>query len=84
MKVVRQQVGAGATFRQRCTAPRDRAKMFPGDETFTYEEMKAAVDASHALGKRIAIHTYGPAGARDAVHAGADSVEHATDMDDET
>jgi imidazolonepropionase-like amidohydrolase len=46
--------------------------------------MKAAVDAAHALGKRIAIHTYGPTGARDAVHAGADSVEHATDMDDAT
>jgi imidazolonepropionase-like amidohydrolase len=46
--------------------------------------MKAAVDAAHALGKRIAIHTYGPAGARDAVRAGADSVEHATDMDDAT
>jgi imidazolonepropionase-like amidohydrolase len=83
MKVVRQQVGAGA----------DVIKMYgstgsgqdvTGDETFTYEEMKAAVDASHALGKRIAIHTYGPKGARDAVHAGADSVEHATDMDDET
>ena len=46
--------------------------------------MKAAVDAAHALGKKIAIHTYGPTGARDAVKAGADSVEHATDMDDET
>jgi imidazolonepropionase-like amidohydrolase len=83
MKVVRQQIGAGA----------DVIKMYgstgsgqdvTGDETFTYEEMKAAVDAAHALGKRIAIHTYGPGGARDAVHAGADSVEHATDMDDET
>jgi len=31
--------------------------------------MKAAVDASHALGKRIAIHSYGPDGARDAVRA---------------
>jgi imidazolonepropionase-like amidohydrolase len=83
MKVVRQQIGAGA----------DVIKMYgstgsgqdvTGDETFTYEEMKAAVDAAHALGKRIAIHTYGPRGARDAVHAGADSVEHATDMDDDT
>jgi imidazolonepropionase-like amidohydrolase len=83
LKVVRQQVGAGA----------DVIKMYgstgsgqdvTGDETFTYEEMKAAVDAAHALGKRIAIHTYGPRGARDAVRAGADSVEHATDMDDET
>jgi imidazolonepropionase-like amidohydrolase len=83
LKVVRQQVGAGA----------DVIKMYgstgsgqdvTGDQTFTYEEMKAAVDAAHALGKRIAIHTYGPAGARDAVRAGADSVEHATDMDNET
>src|SRR5262245_51665482 len=53
-------------------------------QTFTFEEMKAAVDATHALGKKIAIHSYGPAGARDAVRAGADSLEHATDMDDET
>lgn len=83
LKVVRQQVGAGA----------DVIKMYgstgsgqdvTGDETFTYEEMKAAVDAAHALGKRIAIHTYGPKGASDAVRAGADSVEHATDMDDAT
>ena len=46
--------------------------------------MKAAVDTAHDLGKKIAIHSYGPAGARDAVRAGADSIEHATDMDDET
>ena len=83
MKVVRQQVGAGA----------DVIKMYgstgsgqdvTGFQTFTYEEMKAAVDTAHALGKTIAIHTYGPTGARDAVRAGADSIEHATDMDDET
>jgi imidazolonepropionase-like amidohydrolase len=53
-------------------------------QTFTYEEIKAAVDATHALGKKIAIHSYGPGGARDAVRAGTDSLEHATDMDDQT
>src|SRR5215472_3776848 len=83
LRVVREQVGAGA----------DVVKMFgstgsgrdvTGFETFTFEEMKAAVDAAHALGKRIAIHSYGPDGARDAVRAGADSVEHATGMDDAT
>src|ERR1700719_2689638 len=46
--------------------------------------MKAAVDAAHQAGKRIAIHSYGPAGARATVRAGADSIEHATYMDDET
>ncbi len=53
-------------------------------QTFTFEEIKAAVDATHALGKKIAIHSYGPDGARDAVRAGTDSLEHATDMDDQT
>ena len=53
-------------------------------QTFTFEEMKAAVDAAHALGKKIAIHSYGPAGARDAVRAGVDSLEHGADIEDET
>ena len=54
------------------------------NETFTFDEMKAAVDTAHALGKRVAVHSYGPDGARDAARAGADSIEHATDMDDQT
>jgi imidazolonepropionase-like amidohydrolase len=55
-----------------------------GRETLTYEEMKAIVDAAHALGKRVAIHSYGPDGGRDAVRAGAESVEHPIDLDDST
>jgi imidazolonepropionase-like amidohydrolase len=55
-----------------------------GRQTFSFEEMKAAVDAAHQLHRRIAIHSYGPEGARDAVRAGAESVEHAVDIDDET
>ncbi len=83
MKIVREQVAAGA----------DCIKMYgstgsgrdvTGFQTFTFEEMKAAVDAAHALGKKIAIHSYGPDGARDAVRAGTDSLEHAAGMDDET
>ncbi|MBI4888500.1 MAG: amidohydrolase family protein [Acidobacteria bacterium] len=53
-------------------------------QTFTFEELKAGIDAAHALGKKVAVHSYGPAGAREAVRAGADSLEHPTDMDDET
>src|SRR5215469_15969437 len=83
LKVVRQQIAAGA----------DCIKMFgstgtdddvTGFQTYTFEEMKAAVNVAHQFGKKIAIHSYGPDGARDAVRAGADSVEHATDMDDAT
>ena len=82
-RVARQQIAAGA----------DWVKMYgstgsdqdvTGFQTFSYEEMKAAADVAHRAGKRIAIHSYGPDGARDAVRAGAESVEHATDMDDAT
>jgi imidazolonepropionase-like amidohydrolase len=55
-----------------------------GDQTVSYEEMKAIVDTSHAAGHKVAIHSYGPSGARDAVRAGSDTLEHATDMDDDT
>ena len=55
-----------------------------GRQTLTYDEMKAIVDASRAAGKRVAIHSYGPDGGRDAVRAGAESVEHPIDLDDST
>jgi imidazolonepropionase-like amidohydrolase len=83
LKSVRQQIAAGA----------DVIKMYAstgtdddvtGFQTYSYEEIKAAVDAAHQFGKKIAIHSYGPDGARDAVRAGTDSLEHATDMDDVT
>jgi imidazolonepropionase-like amidohydrolase len=55
-----------------------------GTQTVTFEEMKAIVDTAHSLGKKVAIHSYGPTGVRDAVRAGADSVEHGADVDEET
>jgi imidazolonepropionase-like amidohydrolase len=55
-----------------------------GDQTLTLEELKAAVEVAHPLGKKIAVHSYGPAGAKAAVMAGVDTIEHAIDMDDET
>ena len=55
-----------------------------GTETFNFAEMKAAVDAAHRLGRKIAIHSYGPEGGRDAMLAGANSVEHPVDLDDAT
>jgi imidazolonepropionase-like amidohydrolase len=55
-----------------------------GDPTVSYEELKAIIDAAHEAGRRVAVHSYGPIAARDAIRAGTDSLEHATDMDDET
>jgi imidazolonepropionase-like amidohydrolase len=53
-------------------------------QTLTFDEMKAAVDAAHAKNHPVAIHSYGPSGVKDAVRAGADSIEHGIDLDDET
>jgi len=53
-------------------------------QTVTFEEMKAVVDAAHAKNHRVAIHSYGASGVKDAVRAGADSVEHGIELDDET
>jgi imidazolonepropionase-like amidohydrolase len=83
LRVVRQQVAAHV----------DVIKMYgstgsdqdvSGFQTFTFDEMKAAADAAHGFGRKLAVHSYGPDGARDAVRAGADSIEHATDMDEQT
>ncbi|MGE3274641.1 MAG: amidohydrolase family protein [Vicinamibacterales bacterium] len=82
-----------ATARERLAAGDDWVKVFASrggfedvttDRTLTYEEIKAAVDATHAAGGRIAVHSYGPEAARDAVRAGADSLEHGTDLDADT
>jgi imidazolonepropionase-like amidohydrolase len=53
-------------------------------QTLTFEQMKAIVDAAHAAGRKVAIHSYGASGVKDAVRAGADSIEHGIELDDET
>jgi imidazolonepropionase-like amidohydrolase len=82
-EAVKQQVDAGADYIKMYGSTGTGADV-TGNETFTYEEMKAAVDAAKSFGKRIAIHSYGPDGGRDAVRAGATSLEHAIDLDDST
>ncbi len=83
LRVVRQQIAAGVDWIKLygSTGTDDDVTGF---ETFSFDEIKAAVDTAHQFGKKIAIHSYGPDGARDAVRAGTDSLEHATDMDDAT
>lgn len=55
-----------------------------GTQTVPADDMKAIVEAAHANGKKVAIHSYGPSGVADAVRAGADSIEHGADLDDAT
>jgi len=83
MRVVREEVAAGVDV-IKMYASTGTDKDVTGFQTYTYEEIKAAADLAHKYGKRLAVHSYGPDGARDAIRAGADSIEHATDMDEET
>jgi imidazolonepropionase-like amidohydrolase len=53
-------------------------------QTLTLAQLQAIVDAAHAAGRKVAIHSYGASGVRDAVRAGADSVEHGIELDNET
>lgn len=45
---------------------------------FTPEELRAAVDEAHSAGLRIVAHCHSEAGARHALAAGVDGLEHAT------
>jgi imidazolonepropionase-like amidohydrolase len=58
-----------------------------GDEVdvpqLTQAEMDALVDEAHALRKKVAVHAHGATGAKRAIRAGADSLEHGTFLDDE-
>jgi imidazolonepropionase-like amidohydrolase len=53
-------------------------------QTLTLEQMQAIVIAAHQQKRPVAIHSYGASGVKDAVRAGADSIEHGIELDDET
>jgi imidazolonepropionase-like amidohydrolase len=49
----------------------------------TQAEMDAIVAAAHDLRRKTAAHAHGPEGAKRAIRAGIDSIEHGTFLDDE-
>jgi imidazolonepropionase-like amidohydrolase len=54
-----------------------------GAPQVTQAEMDALVDESHRLGRRTAAHAHGAEGAKVAIRAGIDSIEHGSFLDDE-
>ena len=58
-----------------------------GDEVdtpqITQAEMDAIVEEAHKLRKRVAVHAHGAEGAKVAIRAGADTIEHGSFLDDE-
>lgn len=78
-EAVQQQVDAGADYIKMYGSTGSGADV-TGDDTFTLDEMRAAVDAAKKYGRRVAIHSYGPQGGHDAIIAGAATLEHAIDL----
>jgi imidazolonepropionase-like amidohydrolase len=52
--------------------------------TLTEEEVRAGVDAAHALGRPVSVHASSDEGVRRAVEAGVDSIEHGYNASRET
>ncbi len=55
----------------------------PGEPEMTPEEIAAVVEVAHAAGKRVAAHAHGARSVKEAILAGADTIEHASLIDDE-
>jgi imidazolonepropionase-like amidohydrolase len=55
----------------------------PKDPAFTLDEMRALVDESHLLGRRVMCHALGGPGLRLAIEAGVDSIEHGCYLDED-
>lgn len=84
-KAAREQIKAGAdTVKLMATG----GAATPGQDVMasqlTIEELAAAVDAAHALGRTVATHCHGTGGIKNSVLAGVDSIEHGTYLDAET
>ena len=54
----------------------------PQASQYTLEEMKAIVEESHRLGRKVAAHAHGAQAIRWASEAGVDSIEHGSYIDD--
>jgi len=51
---------------------------------YTIEELTAIADEAHSFGKKVSAHCYTSSQVRNAARAGIDTMEHGTDMDQET
>jgi len=76
-KAVREQIRDGADYiKIMATGARSVEREDPEPAQMTLEEVAAVVDEAHRMGYRVAAHAEGLPGARNAIEAGVDTVEH--------
>ena len=80
---VREQFKYGADFIKICITGGFVSGTDPTISQFSEEEIRAVIDTAHRYGKKVAVHAHGADAIRTAARLGADSIEHASLVDDE-
>ena len=84
-RAVREQVALGAQVIKFAATGGVMSNVSGGlGRAMTPEEMAAIVDTAHGLGRRVAAHSHALEGTKAALEAGADTIEHASFLDDAT
>jgi imidazolonepropionase-like amidohydrolase len=84
-KAVREQIRDGADWIKTCStgAVMTQAATRPEISEWSMPELQAIIDEAHRLGARVAVHAHAAKGIKEAIEAGADTIEHGTYLDDE-
>ncbi len=84
LKAVRSQLKAGADVIKIMATRPALSKPYYGREAYQVDEMRAGIDEAHRAGVKVAAHCHSiVSGIKNAILAGADSIEHAAPLDDE-
>ena len=84
-RAVRQQIKEGADLIKITATGGVLSNTAAGlEQQFSEEELKAIVEAAHAMGRKVTAHAHGKSGVDAALRAGVDSIEHGTYLDAES
>jgi imidazolonepropionase-like amidohydrolase len=78
VRVVREKLGMGADWINLMVTGAGAGQWGPETLLLTSEEIRAAVEEAHRLGKRVSASACGSNGIREAVQAGVDCINHGT------
>ncbi len=84
-RAVRRQIQAGADIIKITATGGVLSNTAAGvEQQFSDEELRAIVEAAHAMGRRVTAHAHGAGGINAALRAGVDSIEHGSYTDQES